>query len=838
MRTSRHLSRVRWMFNNTFAARAREHLFLSYRNPRNPSSRRASWTHTLAPKPAEAAEAAMADEDKPAEAPPAVKTAKQISDHNDSYVISIYEPLPADAIALIDWEMGGGGGGEVGGGEDKGGGGEEGGGGDKGGVEDRREGFGEERWEYCWGGMSEVDGEEGERGEGESDGENDGEGEVDYPDDPDEDALLDDDALSNHDERFGGEGISIHDEVSDYDELAIHDEPPPPDGSSHSKTGYRMQRSSTREQSDAELAWEVAYGYLRNLPGPYSCEDSSAAMVRSPGTAVAASEITSAPVQEHASDGDGWRGEGAEKTERGVQQPRPTTSGPNLPIPASRGDAGKVEVGDRESAVAGRMVGRSQRSPEAEDESSEETAERAGSEVQQRKVAGRLKTKGDLRRAMSTMDSDVSKFESWRAAMLPPSEATVSDTPTSDALCLSRMTKELESIRSSMMRELEKIRGTKGKGLLSVRPPKASWIARFASAPFWEDSDPSPKRIRFGPESGQWSIVEPKYIKLAMQFYEKYSVADCPFGRSSRSRKVVAGIWERAETVDLGQPAQQPVKSLPRHQWPKPVQQPVEPPPWQLFLESMKRPVQNIIEDPIRQAVPQPDIEHEQQSVQQAVQQLSRLSVQDSINESLGKPVQQPVHVPPKESVKEPVQLSIPQTVKTPEGSSVETQSVRSAETRDQQQTGEPVKKPKIRLLLGRKPQQEHPGEPPKQHSPKSPFRKNPAQRRIERSKRLNKDSANSPSSEAAPSQRITHSGLAVSDITVVCDFQPTTPDISRLLPPQTSNAVMAKSKIVKLKLPATSPAPDTALTTALQSLDLGEGDERPLQSSPSRSAS
>lgn len=237
--------------------------------------------------------------------------------------------------------------------------------------------------------------------------------------------------------------------------------------------------------------------------------------------------------------------------------------------------------------------------------------------------------------------------------------------------------------------------------------------------------------------------------------------------------------------VDLGQPTLQRLKLSSRQQWPKPAQQSVEPPPWQSFLESMRRPVQQSVKDTIRQVAHQPDTQSEQQSIQQAVQQLARLTVKDTITDTVGQPVQQPVHVPPYEGAKDRTQQSIEGPVKTPDRSSNKTVSAKQLEDPEQQSTEEPIKKPKIKLLFGRKPEQESSSaRPTEQHSPKPPSSKSPVQRRVERFKQLNKDSgekAISPSSKAASSQPISRNGLAVSDITVVCDFQPMTPDISSL---------------------------------------------------------
>lgn len=656
-------------------------------------------------------------------------------------------------------------------------------------VVDQGEDTGFDEQVYCWGGSS----------EGEAGVESDGGEEVGYPDDPDEvsehDALSGPDTLSDHDE------LSEHDAVSDTHELSDPNALSDPNGSSPSKNSSPSEeRSNINEQSDADSAFEVAYGYLRSLPVSASSNDPGTAGVGLVESAIASSmaersQRSPAPVPEHAS-AEHLRSEeeigevASEILQRRLA--RRLKREQNLSVSDSREDAGKVEVEDRESAITSRMVECPQSSPapaSEEQQQSEETtehaghevqqqneeaAERAASEVQQRRIARRLKMEGDLLGAISTMDSEVSKRI---AAMLPSSKATVSDTPTSDALCMSSITKELENIGGKQRDGLILLR--------PARPPKASWTARFASAPLFEDCYPYAKRIKFGLESGQWSIEKPDYIKLAIQFYKKYGVTGCPFGRSSRSGRVIGGIWEHAQMVDLGQPTLQRLKLSSRQQWPKPAQQSVEPPPWQSFLESMRRPVQQSVKDTIRQVAHQPDTQSEQQSIQQAVQQLARLTVKDTITDTVGQPVQQPVHVPPYEGAKDRTQQSIEGPVKTPDRSSNKTVSAKQLEDPEQQSTEEPIKKPKIKLLFGRKPEQESSSaRPTEQHSPKPPSSKSPVQRRVERFKQLNKDSgekAISPSSKAASSQPISRNGLAVSDITVVCDFQPMTPDISSL---------------------------------------------------------
>jgi len=726
----------------------------------------------------------MAEEQGASQAPSSDKPAKHIVDRNDEYYISIYDPLPGEPPESVSWDI------------------------------DRGEETGSDEQVYCWGGPSEQQYCYDATSEGGEMFESDGQGEMDYPDDPDE--------VSEHD------GVSEHDALSDTNEQSDHNTLSDPDTPSISKNPSASDPSSSiNEQSDADLAFEVAYEYLRTLPVSASSEDTGAAETEDRKVAVVSSIITNpqrspAPVPEHASAGDQQSKKTAEFAVSDIQQhrlARRLKREQNLSVPESSGDASKAEVELGKSAIASSIQVCPQRSPapaSAEGQQSEGAAERARSDNQQRRGSRRLKTRGDLLRAISTMESDVSKLESWKAAMLPSSKATVSDTPTSDALRIPSMIKEIEEIRS----KLESIRSKHRNVPLPVRPPKASCSARFTSHYYDEKVLPSAKRMRVGLWWSRPWMTEPNYIM------EKTILTLRHPGRSKRCREVIGGAWEHAQMVDLGQPTLQAVKSLSPQQWPKPLQQPIEPPPWQSFLESMKSPVQQSVDGNARQAVPQPDTEHEQQSIQQAVQQLSRLTVKDAIAQSVGKPVQLPVHAPPQKSEKN---LSVEGPVKTPERFSMNIKLAKLLNIPDQPPAEEPVKKPTIRLLLGKRPVLEQIEEPTEKHSPKSSFRKNPAQRRVQRSKRLNEKSGEeviTASSEAACLQQKPQNGLAVSGITVVCDFQPTTPDISPSSPPRTLPTFAPESETVKLKLHSTSPNPpaqEPTLTTSLQSLTLTE---------------
>lgn len=675
-------------------------------------------------------------------------------------------------------------------------------------VVDQGEDTGFDEQVYCWGGSS----------EGEAGVESDGGEEVGYPDDPDEvsehDALSGPDTLSDHDE------LSEHDAVSDTNELSDPNAPSPTNTQPPSKTSSASEEPpNTKEQSDADLAFEVACEYLRSLPVSASRGDVGKVEVGDLEIAIASSMAErprrgSAPIDEDVGTGHQQSEEAAERVGSEIQQrrlARRLKREHNFPVPESSGDASKAEVELGKSAIASSIQVCPQRSPalaSAEGQQSKGAAERVESDGQQRRV----KTKQDHLSIRSNEDLEtrgaVSDLDTRRSSLKA-------------MLAARALKKELERI--------ERIGSKQGDDLIFLRPPKASWIARFAFAPFFEERDPNAKRIRFGLESGQWSIVKPDYIKLAMQFYKKYGVTGWPFGRSSRSGKVIARVWERAQTVNLGQPTMQPFKLLSPQQWPKPVQQPVEPPPWQSFLESMKRPVQQSVDGNARQAIPPPDTEPEKQSIQQAVQQLSRLTVKDAIITSAGKPLQQPVHPPPNESVEDVVQQLIKGPVKTPDRCSIKTQSVKPPETPDRPPAEEPIKKPRFTLLFRGKPVLEQTVEPTEKHSPKSSFRKNPAQRRVERSMRLNGKSgeeAITASSEAACLQQKPQNGLAVSGIIVVCDFQPITPDISPSSPPRTSPTFIPESETVKLKLHSTSPnspAQEHTLTTSPQPLTLTE---------------
>jgi len=774
------------------------HLFLSYpyEAPSTTPSQHPRPTHLRQRPPfQENSKATMAQEGEPSRAPSSAKPAKHIIDNNDNYIISVYDPLPAEPPESVSWDI------------------------------DRGEETGSDEQVYCWGGPSEQQYcYDAPSEQSESDG-----GEVvDYPSDPDE--VSGGDEMSGHDELSDTNEPLGHDELSNHDALSDTNELSNPNGSSNSKNSSASDNpSNTNKQSDSDLAFEVAYEYLRSLPVTASSGDAGVAEREDRESTTTSNMITSlqsdcapVPEPEHASAGDQQSKKTAESAVSEIQQrrlARRLKREPNLPVPDLRGDASKAEVDLGKSAIASSTAERLQRSSALLDEhagAGDQQSEGARAGGQQRRV----KTKQDHLSIRSAKDLETRE--------------AVSDLDTK------RSSLKAMLAARALKKELEKLRSKPGDGLGFLRPPKASWIARFAFAPFFEERDPNAKRIRFGLESGQWSIVKPDYVKLAIQFSKKYGVTGCPFGRSSRPGKVIDTIWKRAKTVDLGQPTLQPVVSLSPQQWPKPVLQPIEPPPWQSFLESMKRPVQQSVEDPLRQAVSQPDTEREQQSIQQAVQQLARLTVKDANTKSAGKPVQQPEHASPHESVEEPVQQSIEGPVKTPERSSIKTQSVKSPETPDQPPAEELVKKPRFTLLLGGKPVQEQPGEPNKQHSGKSP-----AQRRVERSARLNKDlveEATPSSSGTATSQGTSQTGLAVSAITVVCDFQPTTPDISPLPPPRALSRPAPESKIVTLKLPSTSPntpAPEPTITAALQSLTLTENaNPCPLfRTLPSRSA-
>jgi len=683
---------------------------------------------------------------------------------------------------------------------------------------------------YCWGGSS----------EGEARVESDGGEEVGYPDDPDEvsehDALSGPDTLSDHDE------LSEHDAVSDTSELSDPNALSDPDTPSiYKNPSASGPLSNINKQSNSDLAFEVAYDYLRSLPVSASSEDAGIAETEDRKGAVVSgvvecSESNPAPASAKDQESEGP----AERVESKVQQrrvARQVKTEQSLPVPESRGDAAAANAGSAERTIvssitdspeinSGRASVEDQKSEKAAEhveskihQQTEEETERAGSDRLQRRVGRRLKTKGNLLCAISTMGSEVSKLESRIAAMLPSSTATVSDTPTSDARCISRMTKEIENIRSRITKELQKISGKQENGPLPVRPPKGSCSARFASDSYVEGVLPSAKKIRIGLQMYQWASIKRDYMKPTSDVTLRLS------GRSRHSRWLIARIWKRAKTVDLGQPTLQPIKSLSRQEWPKPLQQPIEPPPWQSFLESMKRPVQDLIDDNVRQAVSQPDTEREQQTIQQTTQQIARLTVKDAIAQSVGKPVQLPVHAPPQTSEKD---LSVEGPVKTPGRSSMKIKLAKLLNIPDQPSAEEPVKKPTIRLLLGKRPVLEQTEEPTEKHSDRPPSRKNPAQRRIELSKRLNNDSgeeAISPSSEApSSSPQISGDGLAVSGITVVCDFQPTAPDVPPLPPRPEPSSPAPKSKIITLKLPPTSlnpPNPVPTLSTSLQSLTL-----------------
>ncbi len=686
---------------------------------------------------------------------------------------------------------------------------------------------------YCWGGSS----------EGEARVESDGGEEVGYPDDPDE--------VSEHDALSGPDTLSDHDELSEHDAVSDTSELSNPNALSDPDTPYISKNpsasgplSNINKQSDSDLAFEVAYDYLRSLPVSASSEDAGIAETEDRKGAVVSgvvecSESSPAPASAKDQESEGP----AERVESKVQQrrvARQVKTEQSLPVPESRGDAAAANAASAERTIvssitdspeinSGRASVEDQKSEKAAEQveskihqQTEEETERAGSDHLQRRVGRRLKTKGNLLCAISTMDSEVSKLESRIAAMLPSSTATVSDSPTSDARCISRMTKEIENIRSRITKELKKISGKQGNGPLPVRPPKGSCSARFASDSYVEGVLPSAKKIRIGLQTYQWASIKRDYMKPTSDVTLRLS------GRSRHSRWLIARIWKRAKTVDLGQPTLQPIKSLSPQQWPKPVQRPIEPPPWQSFLESMKEPVQHSVEDPIREAVTRPETEREQQSIQQTTQQIARLTVNEGITMSAGKPAQQSVHAPPQRSVKDEVPQSNKEAVNTPERSSMKIKLAKLLQTADQPPFEEPVEIPKIKLRFRQKAEQEQFEEATEQHSPKSAFRKGSAQRRVECSKRLNKGSgeeAISPSSEApSSSPQIAGDGLAVSGITVVCDFQPTAPDVPPLPPRPEPSSPAPKSKIITLKLPPTSPNPPNpvpALSTSLQSLTL-----------------
>jgi len=567
-------------------------------------------------------------------------------------------------------------------------------------------------------------------------------------------------ALPEPEAQFESDGQGEVDYPSDPDELSDNTNPDSPSDSKESSASD--EASNTEEQSDYDLAFEVAYEHLLH-PEPR----------------------------------------------------RFVNSKQNLPVTDSSEDAGATNVESRESATASNRNECSQSSStpineqaNADDQHSEE----AGSEVQQRTVANRLKTKGDRVRAISTMRSDVSKLESKIAALLSSSKDPLSAISTSEALFFSRITKELKQVKSKL-----------GDGLSPARSSKPSCPAGFAVDLYDGECLPSAKRTIVASWRAQSCKPNPDYRTPAVQFSEKTGVTLRHPGSLKRSITLFGGVWERAKTVDLGQPTQQPVKSLSPQQWPKPVPQPAEPPPWQSFLTSFKRPVQQSVEDPSREAIPQADSEREQQSFEQSGQQLARLTVDDSVTQSTGQQFQQPVHNLLTKSLEDISQQSIGEPVKTPDQSSTKTQPTKPPETPNQQPAENPIKKPQTTLLLEPKPQQEQPS---KQPSPNPSPRKPPACRRVERSARLSQDSSGASIPPSASSQPISQHGLAISSITVIYNSPPTAPHISPLSPSQTPPASAPKPKIITLKLPSESPnsaapEPETALTIALQSLTL-----------------
>lgn len=504
-------------------------------------------------------------------------------------------------------------------------------------------------------------------------------------------------------------------------------------------------------------------------------------------------------------------------------------------VPDLSKDTNAARVESCTSSPDSSTIKGSQRSPApvrehagAEHQKSEKAA---GSKIQQGRVGGRLKTQRD--QAISITDSEGSSFESRIADTLSSSTATVSEFETWSDRCVASLAEQIES----MKRQLERMISNGKDGRLPVRRPRVPWNARFTSDLDFEQVLPCAKRIRFGLWRRRLWKAKPYNIS------EQTIVTLRHPGRSKRCREIVRGIWEHAQTVNLGQPTQQPTDPLSPQQWPKPAQQLIDPPPWQEFLESMKRPVQQTIEDPIKQTSPQPDKEREQQSINEAAQQLAQLTVQDTITESARTPVEQPLNAPFDESAEDVVQQSTEEAVKPSERSSITTQTANPSETPDKPPAEEPLNKPNPKLLLGEKPEQNQPEEPTKNPSPKSPFRKNPAQRRVERSKRSNEKlgtEATSSSSEAASSSpQVSGDCLAVSGIMVVCDFQPTTSDLSLLPSERGLSSQTPESNEISTIMdprPSTPPASETAVTTALQSLDLSETIEScPLSSDSSK---
>lgn len=483
-------------------------------------------------------------------------------------------------------------------------------------------------------------------------------GEVDYPSDPDGDGDSDD-----HDEGLlGDEALGDDDESFDHNERSHSNSPPPPSNN--------QPTSNTKEEVDADLAaekelprrsgeeggglWERdGWRGGGNPPIPDASGASVPTKLESPQPSMA----------EGSQRGVELAGAG-ERMESEIQLPRRITS---RPILASREGVDVAETEDLQSTIASSMIEGSQRGLElagAGDGPSEGPEERVESEMQ---LPGEEGAEAGSTRLESGISATISK----------------------NALCLSRMRKEIENIQNSMTRNKKR----------NAPSPAQPWT----------------KRLRLAGALGRPG----------------------------------SGVWERAEAVDLGQAMQETVNSL--RQWPMPVQRGVEPLPWWGFLEVMKSSVEE------GEGVPQPEMEQE-------VQQLARLTVKDAIHETVGKAV----HTLNNRNIEEPVQQS---PVQTPERPSIETPNPppteeppkfnlllrRKPEPQSKTPTQPPAEEPKIKLLLKPAPKQEHPSE--------SPSRKNPAQRRIERSKRLN---------------RTPHSGLALSGIIVVCDFRPTMPDVSR----------------------------------------------------------